>query len=283
MPASKTNIISYSLLAVTGLLAIYFIIKTQQLSAELNQVNEQIQSIEKTYAFNQPKNLESIDSLLLTGRYSEAIRAYQKQLNQAEEADFERALQIRINLAGQLLKSALRQIEEKDSSSTAQIVTAPLITQEDVRQFDSLNFVLDKANIRINYLERQLKENTSGAYLTFSTSKGRQAHYVGRVKDKMANGRGVALLSSGSRYEGEWKNNLRHGEGTFYWPDGEYYTGEYKSDKRHGLGTYHWPNGERFTGLWENDQRNGQGTFYGEKGEIRGTWKDDELVKVQKK
>ena len=158
------------------------------------------------------------------------------------------------------------------------------VTSEEIKQFDSLNFALDKAHMQVKYLENQLKENTSGAYLTFSTSKGKQAHYVGQVKNKMAQGHGVALLNTGSRYEGEWKSNLRHGQGTFYWPDGQYYEGQYKDDRRHGLGTYHWTNGQKFTGYWENDQRNGEGTFYGEEGEVvaKGIWKDDELVKVDK-
>lgn len=283
MPVPKRIIISYSLLTVSSLLALFFIFKTRQLNMELKRLNDQIQAMEDDYSFNQPSTLETIDSLLLSGRYFEAISAYQKQLAQADEPDFARALQLRMDLARQLQRKSKNQEEKQDTSSmVSEINPDQLITLEELRQFDSLNFALDKANMRINYLERQLKENTTGSYLTFNTSKGIQVHYVGQVKSKKANGRGVALLSSGSRYEGEWQNNLRHGKGAFYWPDGQYYEGQYKDDKRHGLGTYHWPNGEKFTGLWEKDKRNGEGTFFGEKGKVRGIWKNDELVEVDK-
>lgn len=285
MPKSKITIISFSFLAITSLLTIYFIFRIQQLNGELQQVNQKVRALEDPSIFRQPLALESMDSLLLKGRYAEALNAYQMQAKQVSDTGFSRALQLRMQLTRQLIDQQSKQTEEKDTVSTFNITIAtPQITQEEVRQFDSLNFALDKAHMQINYLERQLKENTGGAYLTFKTSKGKQVHYVGTVKNKKANGNGVALLSTGSRYEGEWKNNLRHGQGTFYWPDGQYYQGYYKDDKRHGLGTYHWPNGEKFTGQWKNDQRNGEGTFYGKEGEIvaKGIWKKDDLVKVDK-
>lgn len=283
MPRTKATIISYSLLAVTTVLAIYFIFKIQQSNEQLMQAEEKIRTMENPNFFHQPLALEAIDSLLLTGQYAEAISAYQKQAEQVENAQFSRALQIRIKLARELMDKDKKIVDGKDTSS-ATIATIPQqdVTPEEIRQFDSLSFALDKAYMRIKYLESQLEENADYAYLTFKTSKGIQAHYVGQVKNDMARGQGVALLSTGSRYEGEWKNNLRHGQGTFYWPDGQYYKGHYKDDRRHGLGTYHWTNGEKFIGHWEDDQRNGEGTFYGEEGEIvaKGTWKDDELIQV---
>ena len=286
MAKSKTAIVSYSLLTITGVLAIYLFFKTQQLNKELLQVNKKVQELEDPNVFKQPVVLERIDSLLLKGEYTEALSAYQKYADQVNDIRFTRALQIRMNLARQLLHESTRQDEEKDTASTVIAVTFDQgVTPEEVRQFDSLNFALDKAHMQITYLEQRLKESTEGAYLTFTTSKGKQVHYVGQIKNKMAYGRGVALLSTGSRYEGQWKNNLRHGNGTFYWPDGQYYKGQYEDDKRHGLGTYHWPNGERFKGQWQNDQRNGEGTFFDDKGEVvaKGIWRDDELVKVDKR
>ena len=287
MPQTKATIISYSLLAVTSGLVIYFILKTQKLNEELLQVHEKVRAIENTNFFRQPPAPEAIDSLLLTGSYAEALSAYQQQETlQVDNAQFSRALQMRMNLAQQMIDKDRQILKQRNMDTTTVVTdTGPEITPEEVRQFDSLNFALDKAYMRIEYLSGQLESNTNYAYLTFKTSKGIQAHYVGQVKDQRAEGQGVALLSTGSRYEGDWKNNMRHGEGVFYWPDGQYYQGNYKDDKRHGLGTYHWTNGEKFIGYWENDQRNGEGTFYGEQGEIvaKGTWKDDELVKVDEK
>ena len=285
MPRSRSAIISYSALVATSVLAAYFIFKTWQLKEELKGVNEKVRELEAPNVFKQPLALESIDSLLLEGKYTMAIQAYQEYADLVQDTQLSKALQLRIDIARRLMASARKKTGEKDTAATVRIPVADQgITLEEVRQFDSLNFALDKAYMQIDHLEQQLAENTKGAYLTFNTSKGKQAHYVGQVKNKMAHGLGVALLSTGSRYEGEWKNNLRHGQGTFYWPDGQYYDGQYKEDKRHGLGTYYWPNGQKFTGYWENDERNGEGTFYGEEGEVvaKGIWKDDELVKREK-
>lgn len=285
MPISKPAIISYSALVVTGLVAAYFTFKTWQLNQELEITREKVRALEAPNVFKQPRALGVIDSLFLAGNYSMAIKAYQQYADQVHDPQFSKALRYRITLARRLMESYRKQAAKEDTVSTTSVVETDLgITQAEVRQFDSLNFALDKAYMQISYLERQLKQNTQGAYLTFSTSKGKQAHYVGQVKNKKAHGRGVALLSTGSRYEGEWKNNLRHGQGNFYWPDGQSYEGQYKDDQRHGLGTYRWPNGQKFTGYWKNDQRNGEGTFYGEEGEVvaKGIWKDDELVKVDR-
>ena len=267
-------------MAVTTLATLYLIFKTNQLNTQLSNASQPTPTTEESYIY--PPELENADALLFSGEYDEAVRAYQKQLDQIDHRDLARAVQVHMELARQLRNQQSETPLEKDTLSRQVVVIKPTGTEEEVRVTDSLNFALDKAYLQINYLKRQLKQDTRGAYLTFNTSKGKQAHYVGQVKDKMANGTGVALLNTGSRYTGEWKNNLRHGRGTFHWPDGEYYEGLYKDDKRHGLGTYHWPNGEKFIGQWENDQRNGEGTFYGEKGIIKGMWKDDELEKVYK-
>ena len=285
MPISKPAIISYSALAVTVVFAAYFVFKTWQLHQALEVTQERVRELEAPNVFKQPQALAVIDSLFLAGNYTMALKAYQQYADHVQDPQFSKALQYRLTLARRLMESYKKQAEKKDTASTTKVVETNLgITWAEVRQFDSLNFALDKANMQISYLERQLKQNTQGAYLTFSTSKGKQAHYVGQVKNEMAHGRGVALLSTGSRYEGEWKNNLRHGQGNFYWPDGQSYEGRYKDDQRHGLGTYYWPNGQKFTGYWKNDQRNGEGTFYGEEGEVvaKGIWKNDELVKVDR-
>ena len=151
-------------------------------------------------------------------------------------------------------------------------------------KLDSMAFALQKAELFADKLQVQVDENKAGNYLSFKSLKGNLVYYVGDTKKGKANGLGVGLLSTGSRYEGEWKNNQKHGKGIFRWQDGASYDGEYKNDLRHGHGTYHWPDGERFVGKWENDVRNGQGTFYDANGKqvASGLWRDDELVKSKK-
>lgn len=69
--------------------------------------------------------------------------------------------------------------------------------------------------MKIQNLQRQVKQQTTGDYLSFKSGKGNTVYYVGEIKNDMANGKGIALFGTGSRYEGEWKNNLRHGKGLF--------------------------------------------------------------------
>jgi len=129
-------------------------------------------------------------------------------------------------------------------------------------------------------MRNKLRNKAIGEYLTFSNTKGSQMHYVGQVKNGKANGFGVALLNTGSRYQGAWRNNQRHGDGSFYWADGQYYIGSYSNDLRNGQGTYYWPNGEKYVGQWKDDKRNGEGVFYGKDGAIitSGIWKNDKLA-----
>jgi len=55
-----------------------------------------------------------------------------------------------------------------------------------------------------------------------------------------ANGIGIYLWSSGTKYAGEFKNYRPHGQGTYTWIDGTKYIGELLNNKRHGQGTYKW-------------------------------------------
>ena len=154
-----------------------------------------------------------------------------------------------------------------------------LATPNEVRQYDSLIFALKKTNIQLENIKKQYTKKSFGQYLTFKSGKGTSIHYVGEVKNGKANGNGIALLSSGSRYEGNWKDNLWHGKGSFFWPDGDKYVGDYKENKRTGKGTYYWHNGDKYVGEWKNDKRDGEGTFYNNDGKIViGIWSLDELV-----
>jgi hypothetical protein len=155
----------------------------------------------------------------------------------------------------------------------------------EIRKYDSLNFTLEKMKVQLVRLQREFRDKSFGEYLKFKSKKGNQLHYVGQVKNGKANGFGIALLDSGSRYEGQWKDGQRQGEGTFYWPDGEYYVGTYENDKRSGFGTYYWPNGEKYAGEWKEDKRSGSGKIIGTRGDVvaGGEWADDELVEVNEK
>ncbi|MCV9387333.1 MORN repeat-containing protein [Reichenbachiella ulvae] len=272
-------------LLLSSSLAVYFFLQTRKVKREF-AVTSSLDQREKI-ALEQ-EQLISIDSLMMQGNYTKALAESESKLNQGLLLDTN-SMKLRIVLMKRLL-SLQKKIYHLDSSQldsiaieTFQIIPS-VATPKEVRDYDSLQFVLRKREVELEKIKGQLKRKSHGEYLTFESTKGTTIYFVGEVSNEKANGQGIALLSTGSRYEGEWKNNLRHGKGTFYWPDGEYYQGEYHNDQRQGLGSYYWPNGEKFTGQWEKDLRNGEGIFYDKHGEIvaSGIWKDDELVVVQK-
>ena len=246
-------------------------------------------------ALDHYREVAAADALLLAGDYREARRAYESLAADTTAAPAPAVdLEARLDHIG-LLTSYLYELDtlrdlagrpprEVFVSLPARPLPAPVapLTLERTRpgQYDSLNFALRKAEMRVRSLEGRLRQNSGGNYLTFESAQGNDVYYVGDVRDGKANGSGVALLSSGSRYQGEWRDNRRHGQGTFYWPDGAYYEGAYVDGERDGQGTYHFPDGSMFVGDWEADLRNGQGIFYDKNGEVlaRGEWEDDEYL-----
>lgn len=277
----KRKAIPYILVAATATVAIFYAVKAKGLERELKETAVEKTLLEKRQMGYQ--KIARIDSTLVDGEYEAALRAYNEEIKNKKGRDSMR-LALRIAMAKQLsryrsgfvTKNQLDEMRNADSLEQSQKATP-----REIRDFDAVSFELEKSKVQLDRMQKQLKEKSFGEYRTFKSKKGNQMHYVGQVKNGMANGYGVAILDTGSRYQGDWKNDQRHGEGTFYWPDGEYYEGSYVDDRRKGRGTYHWPNGEKYVGQWEADKRNGQGTFYGEDGEVitQGLWKDDKLVK----
>lgn len=286
MEKSKKTILIYVTLSLVSALAIYYFFRTYQLKKQLGEIAFSINSSAENLRMKQ--DILVIDSLMLTGEYDKAIESY-KLLNDSCIQVFGKEVVWRIQMAEIILEKEKSGKESVELVVTNEENDTPEVLQNDprpfeVRKYDSINFALEKANLKIAYLVRQIEEKRNGEYLSFTTSKGKQLYYVGEVNNKKANGKGVAVLISGSRYEGQWKDNMRNGNGKFYWPDGQYYEGAYKDDKRHGTGTYYWPNGEKYTGHWENDQRNGQGTFFGKDDKVvAGIWEKDKLLEVSNK
>ena len=243
------------------------------------------------------EELAAIDALLRDGDYATAERAYARLRDDTARLGVAAAdLDSRLRHARRLRRMALaldtlRVLDARDLVALAPLPTpAPAVAEKSVAplplersrpaDYDSLDFALRKAQLRIRNLEGRLRQRSGGNYLTFASRQGNEVYYVGDVRDGKANGRGVALLSSGSRYAGDWTDNRRHGEGTFHWPDGAWYEGGFDDDQRSGQGTYHFPDGQLFVGEWEGDLRDGEGVFYDADGEVvaRGRWEDDEFV-----
>lgn len=284
------------LLVLATFLAIFFFFRSHQLQNELNLARAKAQSQREAAQITFLKRLLAVDSMLVDGDYRSARLAYEELLQEIPKDDeLGNTIQLRLRnlrtrtemqekLAVYEGEEPLRKLSEQLSAKNQQIDSLNQVLlaseSEQSEQFDSLRFALEKAQMRTKSLQTQLAHKADQNFLTFSNDKGVAIYYVGEVKNKQANGRGVGLYSTGSRYEGEWKNNLRHGQGVFYWPDGEYYQGNFQEDERHGQGDYYWPNGEKFSGEWKDDQRNGPGTMYGKNGNTiaSGTWQNNKLV-----
>lgn len=280
MNSKRFILLSAGIMALAIICILIFSFYTSNLQKILAQFQDKEKEMAQTIAMYE--QMFAMDSLLVTGHYTDAIKISEEKWDEVKDRN--NLVQLRIAVAKKFrdlndgLHVAAPQTVELKAADSGQVKHS--LTSKEIRLLDSLSFALEKTKVQLSRLKRRSKTAIMGDYLTFLTSKGSKAHYVGEVKNKTANGHGIALLNTGSRYEGEWKNNLRHGEGTFYWPDGEYYVGQYKNDKRHGEGTYYWSNGEKFVGFWNDDERTGAGTFYNKEGEIlvNGVWEDDQLV-----
>lgn len=281
----KRIAVPYVLLVFTGAVVVFSLFKMNSLQREL-EISKTGQS-QMQGALTEYQKLLSIDSMLLKGDYNKALRSYSETLKSGNENNM--SIPLRIAIAEKLSKfsaayAAQKELLEKGVLDT--LAKEKVATPQEIQRYDAVSFELEKARVQLDQLRSQLKDKSFGEYLTFESKKGNRMHYVGKVKNAKANGYGVAILDTGSRYQGDWIDNQRHGEGTFYWPDGEYYIGSYANDQRNGMGSYYWPNGEKYTGQWKNDKRNGEGAFYDSEGIVitRGLWKEDKLVEeVEKK
>ncbi|WP_339704727.1 hypothetical protein [uncultured Kriegella sp.] len=280
----KRTIILYLLLATSVVTALFFLFRTQGLKQQLKET--ELKQTRLEVQVDEHKKLMRIDSMLVDGNYNSALREYTFQLENKLGND-SIGLQLRIALAENLKRmeaSNNTQIDSLALKALDSLQETSKVTPREIRQYDSVSFALEKMKVQLQTMQRQQRKKSFGEYLRFKSQKGNQLHYVGQVQNKKANGYGIALFDTGSRYEGQWKDNQRHGEGTFYWPDGEYYIGSYINDRRNGNGTYYWPNKEKYAGQWKDDKRNGQGTFYGADGKVvtSGVWKNDKLQKPNK-
>ncbi len=285
MKLSKTLIIFFTVLLIV------LMITTISGKANEYHLQKQLVTLEKDYhasveKINQKNSLVSIDSMLIKGEYETALNAYEEQFSDSVVKEDKDYVQFRIKVAKQFMdleqKSLKRNLDrslEKNENKSAK----PNSNNLTVKDYDSVYNALLKTKKQLNETKNRLGNKSFMDYLTFKSSKKDKLHYVGQVIRGKANGYGIAVFDTGSRYEGIWRNNKREGKGKFYWADGERYEGDYKNDRREGEGVYYWTNGEKYKGGWKNDKREGKGVFYNKKGKIvaEGIWKKDKLVEEE--
>ncbi len=271
----------YILAIVFLILTVLFYLKTKDLEEKFDKI--QVSSSTDTILNNDFKFIK-IDSFLEAGNYKGAS-TYIKKIAETENFQTNDAYRLKSKLINEVLslKKSIKTLSKQESIYKQSYDSVIEISENSI---DSLKLELANAEVDKYYLEEKLEKITAekskksfGEYLTFKTTKGKSLHYIGEVKDDKANGYGIAILETGSRYEGEWKDNMRHGNGEFYWDDGESYKGNYKNDLRDGYGVYIFKNGQKYVGQWEADMRDGMGKFFGENGKLiaEGEWEKDQL------
>lgn len=282
MQAKVKIYLGYFLAVLFLIFSILFYLKTKSLEEKF-KISESNSSSDTI--LNSDSNLKTVDSFLKAGNYKEAS-VYIKNISQQSNFELDQEYQLKLKLIREIL--ALKNINKNLVENENRIKTSyDSAIESNTSKIDSLKLALVNAEVDLYYLEEKIEEITAvkskksfGEYLTFKTTKGKSLHYIGEVEDGMANGFGIAILETGSRYEGEWKNNMRHGNGEFYWDDGESYKGNYVNDLREGYGVYIFDNGQKYVGQWKKDMRDGVGKFYDEEGKLiaEGVWEKDELL-----
>mgnify|MGYP001059421303 CR=1 FL=1 len=193
----KVNILSYAAVAILAFVCIYFVYQTITLKREVsNLIDANINLVNN----GEEEAMSRADSLLIAGKYEDALDNYQQlSQNNGLNTELRKTITTRLlSLKNQIAKTNKRDsIPESDKSATN--------SQEagsSIKDIDSLSFALEKAQMQLKSVREQMSQNTFGKYITFKSTKGNRLHYVGGVKNKKANGFGIAILDSGSRYEG---------------------------------------------------------------------------------
>lgn len=232
------------------------------------------------------------DNFFITGQYDSAYAAY-KILNEERVSssvlnDFiamrkQRILEIqesRDTLLGDIQAYQFMMVNLRNKNDSMNVLLDTLFQQITVKQ-EKYNKEIARLDNTVTELNNKLASKEKIQVISFRNEKGNLIHYLGEVRDGMANGGGVGIFDTGGIYKGEWKNNQRHGKGTYEWKDGHKYEGEFVNGEREGQGTYLWSSGEKYVGQWKAGKRSGKGTLFDKDNNIsyEGLWEDDKIKK----
>ncbi len=247
------------------------------------------------------EKLNYADSLFFAGQYDTAFNVYgELELTNPEIKNFENIKNERINLINKnnqlknqhelslaVLKAEKEQylgiIEDRTKRINSMMEEKVKLNLAFASDRDSFTILTQNLLDSVNNLQILLDEQREPKreLLVFMNNKGSEIHYLGEIKNNMANGNGIGIWKNGGMYKGEWKDNMRHGNGQYQWQDGETYDGDFFMDMRHGKGKYIWTTGLYYIGEWKGDKRHGTGVLYEKNGETRlsGFWEGDEFKK----
>ncbi|CAN6460639.1 unnamed protein product [Victoria cruziana] len=97
--------------------------------------------------------------------------------------------------------------------------------------------------------------------------------YYGSFLDRVPQGFGKYIWSSGCIYEGEWRRGSITGHGRITWPSGAIYEGELSGGYMHGSGTYTGSDKSSYKGGWRFNIKHGSGRKQFPNGDVfEGCW-----------
>jgi hypothetical protein len=284
---------TFYFLVSVGLIVYLFLIQNstqKEFDVQLSNIKEKRDSLKKRENFLQ--DFLVIDNNYILGQYEKAVHAYEEITSHKLKTPFEQDLiDLRLNRINEILNNIdtlSADIEAYRFSLNAAREEIELIKNEkdsllskELAEKEGLNSTI--ATLREDITEKniELTKKEKVQVISFRNEKGNLIHYLGEVKNGMANGGGVGIWDTGGLYKGNWKDNQRHGEGVYTWKDGHKYEGAFVEGVREGQGTYYWSSGEKHEGEWKNNQRNGEGTLYDRDNNVqfKGLWVDDKIKK----
>jgi len=119
---------------------------------------------------------------------------------------------------------------------------------------------------------------TTGRIENLKDGWGTAFTYVGEIKNKQANGLGVAIYSNkhATRYAGYFLNNQFSGRGAIIFEDGTFLSGTWKNGKLTGKGAYLSKDGDLYLGEFNDGKKEGVGMYvYSDKSILAGALKND--------
>jgi hypothetical protein len=295
MEKQKTVLLILLLIGV-GVLAYYLNSSKQEIKTTNKVAKEKIKLIQQKkdsveFVNQLQKNILLMDNLYISGNYDSAYFAYKEfiQLNNLNN-DYTSIIELRKQRIEEIksnkdtlyqdyrtLKYALNSVTLKRDSLLASMDSLTSVFSEKISKKEEDKLALKK---KIEEQEKLLQRKDKIQVITFKNQQGNTIHYLGEVKEDMANGGGVGIWDTGGIYKGEWKDNARHGKGTYTWKDGHRYEGDFVNGIREGEGTYYWSSGEKYEGQWKDGKRNGEGTLYDKDNNIsyQGKWLNDKIA-----
>ncbi|CAN0603144.1 unnamed protein product, partial [Ectocarpus sp. 12 AP-2014] len=159
----KRIAIPYSLLIVATCVAVYFMFRSTGLAHQLEKQRNELGTVQNE--LTEYEKLLQIDSLLISGDVDGALSAYSQSLEMNRN---NRSLELRIALARKFSELKSRNtIAKIDTTKNAMNSLETVANSSALNRYDSLSFILEKKQVQLSAIRRQLEQKSFGEYLRF--------------------------------------------------------------------------------------------------------------------